>query len=279
MRKLLTPLVLLLTFCLVAAACGDDDDDTTAGVDGSADDGGDGGEDGEDGGGDVTGIDGVWVLVTGTVDGTDLVLLDSHPVTLVVEGTEVSGVAACNTYGGPFTVSGGTASFGPLAQTEMACFPEETMTLEAAYLGALSRGDAIGVDGDQLVVTGDGVELRFDAQAPVEDAALEGTAWTLDTIIDGDSASTPVGSGNITFAADGTVSGSTGCNTFNGSYEAADGTLTIGPLATTRKGCPADLGAQETHVLAVLGATPTYTIEGLLLTIMAADGSGLAFRA
>jgi heat shock protein HslJ len=269
MRKYLLPLLILLM--LVAASCGDDDD-TSAGGDGDAVT--------DEGDGATGGIDGSWVLTSGTVDGTELALIESNPITMVIEGTTVSGTSACNTYSGTLSVEDGTAALGPFVQTEMACEPAEAMTLEAAYLAALSTGTAIGTEGENLVVSSDTVTLTYAPAAAVEAAPLVGGEWQMDSIITGDAVSTTVGTaGTITFAEDGTVSGSTGCNTFNGTYEAADGVITFGPLATTRKGCPDDLGAQEAHVLGVLGATPTYTIDGTSLTLMAGDGNGLGYTA
>lgn len=277
MRKYLLPLLtLLVVLGLMAAACGDDDDTTAGG-------GGDGGDESVDGGDDggAAAIDGSWVLTSATVDGTDLALLDTHPITLVVAGTDMSGVAACNSYSGPFSVAGGTATFGPFSATEMACEPAESMTLEATYLNALGQANSIGLEGENLVISGETVSFTYAPQAPTEAAPLAGTNWVMDSIITGDTVSTTAttAAGTIAFADDGTVSGSTGCNNFNGTYEQADGTLTFGPLATTRKGCTDELGAQEAHVLGVLGANPAFTIEGTTLTLTAADGNGLAFTA
>jgi len=57
---------------------------------------------------------------------------------------------------------------------------------------------------------------------------------------------------NVTFAADGSVTGSTGVNRIRGSYRLMEGTVHVGPLATTRMaGPPAAMGL-ETRLLAVL---------------------------
>ena len=44
------------------------------------------------------------------------------------------------------------------------------------------------VDGDDLVLTGDGVRLRFTPVAPVPDSPLEGTRWVLETLVEGETA-------------------------------------------------------------------------------------------
>lgn len=287
-----TTLAFILVVTLFVAGCGDDDTNDTStdpGDDTSQPDGdsGDGGsaEPDDDGAEPDTSDplgDGTWQLISGTADGTDLSLLDSHPITIVATDDGIGGTAACNSYGGTAVIDGDSITLDTLFQTEMACMPDETMALESAYLAALSRVDTIAVDGTTLTLTGEGVTLTFEAQEPPADADLENTAWTLDSIIDGDSVSSTmmgVGSEPTMTIVEGTITGSTGCNTFNGTVTVGDDALEIGPLATTRMGCEDGLMAQETAVLAVLSGNPAFTIEGPSLTLTLPDGRGLVYRA
>lgn len=57
----------------------------------------------------------------------------------------------------------------------------------------------------------------------------------------------------VTFAADGAVTGSTGCNTFSGRYEARGAGLTLGPLRMTRRGCPEEAMRREAAMMRLLG--------------------------
>jgi heat shock protein HslJ len=107
---------------------------------------------------------GEWQLVAGTVDGQALVLPPDVPVTLVVEGSGVSGRSACNQYFGEFTLVDGRVTLGGLGGTEMAC-EEPIMTLEAAYLGGLAKVDSARMDDETLVLSGPAVELRFERPA------------------------------------------------------------------------------------------------------------------
>src|SRR5690242_16248586 len=69
--------------------------------------------------------------------------------------------------------------------------------------------------------------------------AVVGPAWTI-TAYDFNGALKDVASGstaNITFADDGTVTGTGGCNSFHGSYTLNGNTIKIGPLASTQKSC------------------------------------------
>ncbi len=57
----------------------------------------------------------------------------------------------------------------------------------------------------------------------------------------------------LVFSGGDSVSGSTGCNTFNGSVSLDAAQLSFGPLATTRKLCPEPVMEQERFVLDTLG--------------------------
>lgn len=218
-----------------------------------------------------------WRLVAATVDGTALVLVDGSPVTLRVDAGQLGGTAACNSYGGPITIVDGVVTIGPdLVQTEMYCVDDTVMDLEAAYLAALPRVDTVAITGDELSLIGDGVELSFEVVPPEPDAALIGTYWVLDTITEGEVASTPAAAASLVFAADGSVSGSTGCNSLFGSYAADTG---FSPLGTTKMACEPPIMEQETLVLEILAPEATLTIEGSLLTIADLEGRTLVFRA
>jgi heat shock protein HslJ len=104
---------------------------------------------------------GAWQLTAGTVDGQPLALVADAPVTFVVDGSNVSGRSACNQYFGQFALVDGRVTLGGLGGTEMAC-DEPIMRLEGAYLAGLAKVDAARMDGEALVLTGRGTELRFE---------------------------------------------------------------------------------------------------------------------
>lgn len=261
---LILPL-LLLAVVLFAAACGDDDTETAPA---------------QGGDGDPLG-DTEWVLTAAEVDGAPLALLDTHPVTLMRTDDGIGGTAACNNYGGTITVDGSTVSVGDLFQTEMACDPPAAMDLESAYTAALARVDTATADGAGLTLSGDGVTLAFAARAPEPDAALIGTTWTLDTIIENEAASTPIAGTDATMTIDAAdkVTGTTGCNNFMGDIEVGDDAFEPAALASTRMACQPDIMTQEATVLRVLSEGPSWAIEGPTLTLTLDDGTGLIYRA
>jgi heat shock protein HslJ len=80
---------------------------------------------------------------------------------------------------------------------------------------------------------------------------------------------------SLNFGADGQLSGSAGCNRYNGSYQAEGQSLKVGQLATTMMMCasPAGVMEQETKYLAALQKAATYSIDGNMLTIRDASGA------
>jgi heat shock protein HslJ len=63
------------------------------------------------------------------------------------------------------------------------------------------------------------------------------------------------------------MSGSAGCNTFNGTYTIDGHAITFGPLATTRMACADDVMAIEDAYLAALDGASSWSIgeDGLLV--------------
>ena len=83
-------------------------------------------------------LDGAWLLVDGTVDGAALALVDGYRVTLTINGTQITGTAACNGYGGSLSQRASEIAIGGLAITEMGCQPD-VMAVESAYVSSKAR--------------------------------------------------------------------------------------------------------------------------------------------
>lgn len=104
-----------------------------------------------------------------------------------------------------------------------------------------------------------------------EAAPLAGSSWSLATYTSDGGASTPAVAGSdgapLTFAPDGTLAGSTGCNRFTGTYEQDGSSLSITLGGVTQMACQGDLAVQETAVLAALPQVASFdAADGLLLT-------------
>lgn len=79
-------------------------------------------------------------------------------VTLALTADQATGIAACNQYGGAYSVDGNSIAFTAMSMTEMAC-AEPLMAVEAAYLAALAAATTWAVPADapigtQLTISG-----------------------------------------------------------------------------------------------------------------------------
>jgi heat shock protein HslJ len=102
-----------------------------------------------------------WELVSGTLDGEPIPIVEGHPITLSFHEAAAGGTAACNGYGGSYTITGNEIVFSEMSRTEMACVPEETMESEQEYLEALTRVARFSVTEDALTLTGENADLAF----------------------------------------------------------------------------------------------------------------------
>ncbi|NEK86184.1 META domain-containing protein [Blastococcus saxobsidens] len=153
------------------------------------------------------------------------------------------------------------------------------MAAEAAFLGALARATTLTREGADLVLGGDGVRLRFTPVPPTPDQALADTRWVLQTLIDGEIASSTTGEPAVlVLRTDGGAEASTGCRAGTGTWLLDAGVLVVDDLAPAGD-CPPDLAAQDAHVAAVLGSGPVPAVDGDRLTLSAPDGRGLVYRA
>lgn len=223
-------------------------------------------------------FDGEWLLQAGTNQGVAIPMVAGSTVTLQVDGTEVGGSAACNSYGGKIAVSGSSIAIGELIQTEMACVDNRLMALESAYLAALPRVARAARSGNGLVLSGPQVELRFSLVPPVANANLVGTTWILDSLISGEVVSSTVGERvTLQLSGDGRLAASTGCRDVTGTYTVSEGQVqvTLDPYDTI--GCAAEVGDQDAHILKVLSNGFGISVDGDRLTLMAGD-QGIGYR-
>jgi heat shock protein HslJ len=79
----------------------------------------------------------------------------------------------------------------------------------------------------------------------------------------------------VKFSTAGDVSGNGGCNRFSGPYRISDGSIKIGPIVSTRMGCPGTIEL-ESIVFAVLRTAATFKEEGDKLFLFDAAGTELA---
>ncbi|MGE5375849.1 MAG: META domain-containing protein [Bacteroidota bacterium] len=187
----------------------------------------------------------------------------------------VSGSSGCNQYNGTYTASGSSLAIKLGASTMMAC-AQPVMDQESAYQKALGDVKAYTVSGDKLTLFGADNKEIASYKATSQD--LAGTSWQVIGYNNGKQAVVSILAGtqmDIQFGKDGTVSGESGCNTYNGPYTVNGNQIKIGPLASTMMACsdPAGIMDQEQQYLAALGTAATYQVENNVLELRTADGA------
>jgi heat shock protein HslJ len=189
-------------------------------------------------------------------------------------GGQLSIRADCNQGVGAYTQLGAslTLQLGPM--TLAACEPGSQDTV---YLRDLGEVASYRMYGQDLVLNlrSDAGIMIFTRQRPTP---VAGTRWRLQAYYDVQSFRSPLIETEITalFGADGTITGSAGCNVYRGTYTVDNGAISIGALVTTRRVCPDAIMEQERAYLAALGRGARYTIAGGLLTLHATDDTRLA---
>ena len=191
----------------------------------------------------------------------------------------VSGNATCNNYSSSYTLDGSSISFGPTAGTMMMC--PVGADQETAYLSALGSAQTYTIAGANMQITYDGGVLNYTSQnLPLENVLWQAIMVTGQPVPEGMEITTLFEPGDTVNA--GTVGGSTGCNSYNSSYETSHDIstnptthfLTINsPMAMTMAFCPDEAqAALEQSTMAVLETAETYEIFGDQLLISSPSG-------
>jgi heat shock protein HslJ len=188
--------------------------------------------------------------------------------------------AGCNSMQSKVSTSDGKLTLkDQLASTAMGC-PGMQQGQDSWLAGIISSKPAWKLDGSKLELTLGGTTISLlDREAAEPDVAIDGTKWALSTVITGEVASHQAGSEQAWLTLNGErVTGSTGCNDFQGMVARTTGKLTFGELATTRKACAGEPKKLEDTILSGLKGELSYQVDGRTLKLRSSSG-GLDFTA
>ncbi|MFV0387864.1 MAG: META domain-containing protein [Pyrinomonadaceae bacterium] len=178
----------------------------------------------------------------------------------------------CNTMNGTVTESAnGGILLSARTMTRKAC-PGIVAQFETQFRNAISSVTRYQIDGNSLnLYSGPELVMKFNSEdgnatmpndaAP--NASIENTKWALDEL---NEIIIKPGS-QIPFiyldSSKGTISGSTGCNNFNGSYTLDAELLRTGVLAMTRKACiDSHINSVESVMMRILEKNVRYEVDG-----------------
>lgn len=221
-----------------------------------------------------------WSVQSLTVDGRTLPAPAAAQLTVGDRRPfEATGNYGCNGFTAEITFEGDSAmTVKPGSTTAMAC---EDMQFETAFAKLFQGRLAIEAQAGRLTLKdagGNSISMTTEPRTP--DAPLIATTWIVNTLVTGDTAASlpadAAGRARFTIAADGTASGSLGCNRFNAKATVDGARLTFGPLATTRMACQGAAGEVERALTELLGSGPlTWKVQGAALTLTGPDAKGI----
>ncbi|HEX6360123.1 META domain-containing protein [Actinophytocola sp.] len=242
-----------------------------------------GGQPAEPAGSPVPDLRGRTFLATAvTEDGAPRTLLPGTE--LSVEFTDdglLKANAGCNFMQGQVDTSGGKLAIKEGSTTEMGC-DQPRLDQDNFVFGALGASPSWQLSGDQLTITSGTTTFQLAPREAVDpDRALAGTTWELDTLVDGDVASSmPAGAQPVTLTFDGAqIAADTHCNSVTAKYTQSGDKLQVEPGPMTRKMCAPEIMQGETAVAGVLQGEVTYEITADRLTLTNSSGKGIQLRA
>lgn len=213
-----------------------------------------------------------------TENGTPKKLLPNSRIRLTfTDDGRLIADAGCNSMQSDVSTGGGKLSLGDLASTAMGC--DRRRHEQDSWLSNILQADpAWKLTGDTLTVRSGGTTISLlDRETAEPDLALDGTKWTLQTVITGEVASHHAAAGEVWITLNGErITGSTGCNELQGVVARGTGKLTFGEIATTRRACAGDAASLENTLLTTLKGEVSYEIDSNRLKLRTPTG-GLDF--
>ena len=224
--------------------------------------------------GEAPAMAGSWIVSSYATTERDLLPPLPGSVLTAVLGPDgaITGSSGCNHFAGSFTVDGDDIAISALTATEMGCASPELQAQESDYLAALSATNSWAQEGTDLVLadsTGVGSDTLVTLSAAIEPSYV-GT-WDVTGYDMGNGsivAPLPGATLSAVFSAEGTIDGSSGCNTYSGPASVSGWSMTIGPLATTKIACAdPEIDAQERQFLTALESVTSWApdVDGVVL--------------
>jgi heat shock protein HslJ len=226
-------------------------------------------------------FEGTWVLTSGRSPDGEIETTEIYPITLTIENGSVSGIAACNEYGGDAETSGGRFRWRNGGINQMGCFPEVNEA-ETRYVESLVTADSIERTDDRLILSGPEVELVYELVPVTPAASFTDVTWTLQSIIQGRGPDAPVSRARpvkMIFNSDGTFSADTGCRNLTGEWYQSGDRILFSRTTSSEERCSGE--ARADHEL-LLGITDAFTFEiaHRQMTVYGRHSdTGLVFRA
>jgi len=180
-------------------------------------------------------------------------LVANYPITLVVEGRRLTGVAACNSYWADTHRSGATIQVTEVVKSAMDCGRGDVMAAEAAYLRMLPTIASIGdSQPDQLIL--EGPDLIFEFAPSEHELPLTNLTWNLVEARNNQAETTspPSRPSMLAFRGTDSLLAWTGCRHIIARYDTRGAQIVVS-VSQTRGECPPWMEKQDGAIVGLLG--------------------------
>lgn len=151
----------------------------------------------------------------------------------------ISGNGGCNEIYGKYGLKGKKIQFREISMTKMFCSEQNVMNWESNFVNALKKIKSFVVNGDQLLLSGDGktvIQLSSE-KTTAENSNLSGRKWVLKKFNYSDVPPTEKTAFIVFDKEKETISGSTSCNLFNGKYRVNGRYIMFSEIISTKMAC------------------------------------------
>lgn len=209
-------------------------------------------------------------------------LAEATKITLTFpEPGKIGANAGCNHLFGDVVFEGDRMVVTAMGGTDMGC--DKARHDQDQWLTTfLQAKPKWSLNGDTLVLSGEGQGITLtDRKVTEPDKSLEGNRWVVDTLIDGQTASSvPAGAEAFMQFERDKMTGNNGCNHMGGVVAYSPGKVTITDIVTTKMACEGARGDLEKFVMDVLNSGPLDSkVTGDHLELKNAKGKGLRLKA
>ena len=212
-------------------------------------------------------------------------LVPGTRIRLDFAGPNLTASAGCNSMSGAYRVDAGRLHFENAATTAMGC--DAARHAQDEWLSTfLASGPVVTLAGSDLSLETEAVVVRLvDREVAAPDLNLVGPTWTVESIIEGGTASSvPPGlTATLELKADGTFAVDAGCNRGGGRWKLQGAGVEFTDLILTKMACDRPRAQLEGAVMGVLGGAVldgggvTAVIDSNVLTLRS-GASGLQLR-
>ena len=212
--------------------------------------------------------------------GAPKALVANTRIALRFSEADLGANAGCNGLGGTYRIELGRLLYERGGQTLMGCEPP-LEAQDAWLVDFLDSDPTIVLAGNDLTLDNGAISIHLvDREVAEPDLNIVGPTWTVESIVDGDTASSvPAGAtATLVFKDDGTFEVDAGCNRGGGTWSLEGAGIRVKDIGLTKMACDGPRAALEGAVMQVLGAELLQARIDARVMTLSGGNAGLQLR-